>query len=70
MRCKFLQDMYLEYFVISELAGSNLVQTLHIPSQVIFLLNVSFAFVNAETCSVQNRAVFIKPEHILQGLIM
>ena len=46
-----------------ELASYNLSQTPLIPSKAIwhclFLLNVSVVLVNTETCSVQNRVVFI-----------
>ena len=36
MRCKFLQDIYLEYFVILDLAGKNLAQTLLNPLKFIW----------------------------------
>ena len=53
MRCKFLQDIYLECFVIFRArTGSNLTQTLLSPPKVIwhplFLLNESVAFLDAE----------------------
>ena len=64
MRCKFLQDIYIEYYLFLELAGSNLAQSLLKPFKVIlhrlFLLIVPVVFVNAERCSVKNRVVFIK----------
>ena len=57
MRCKFLQDIYLKYFIILELAGSNLADTAQSFQShtvlFIFVKFVSVVFVNAENVELR-----------------
>ena len=65
MRCKLLQDIYLEYLFIFRASwiqfGTELLKPFKVIWHRLFLLIVPVVFVNAERYSVKNRVVFIKP---------